>query len=223
MRLQPIVWTRSEPAVMMIATDITERRELELAREAQLRRAESTHRLVTMGEMASSLAHELNQPLAAIANYANAAATMLAAGTLSKEREAQSFSRIENQAQRAGRIIQRIRGFARKTDAKLEPVAVQTVIQETLELANIQARKLESSIELHVPENLPLMMGDGVMLEQLLLNLASASRSSTTVPAFPKSSARSSSTPSIPRRARAWEWDSTSAARLQSFTAGSSS
>ena len=170
-RLQPIVWTRSEPAVMMIATDITERRELELAREAQLRRAESTHRLVTMGEMASSLAHELNQPLAAIANYANAAATMLAAGTLSKEREAQSFSRIENQAQRAGRIIQRIRGFARKTDAKLEPVAVQTVIQETLELANIQARKLESSIELHVPENLPLMMGDGVMLEQLLLNL----------------------------------------------------
>lgn len=170
-RLQPIVWTCSEPAVMMIATDITERRELELAREAQLRRAESTHRLVTMGEMASSLAHELNQPLAAIANYANAAATMLAAGTLSKEREAQSFSRIENQAQRAGRIIQRIRGFARKTDAKLEPVAVQTVIQETLELANIQARKLESSIELHVPENLPLMMGDGVMLEQLLLNL----------------------------------------------------
>ncbi len=170
-RLQPIVWTHSESAVMMIASDITERRELELAREAQLRRTESTHRLVTMGEMASSLAHELNQPLAAIANYANAAATMLAAGTLSREREAQSFERIEKQAQRAGRIIQRIRGFAKKTDAKPEPVAVETVIEETLELANIQARKLESSIALSVPAGLPLIQGDGVMLEQLLLNL----------------------------------------------------
>ncbi|WP_295480260.1 ATP-binding protein [uncultured Sutterella sp.] len=170
-RSQRIVWTKSEPAEMIIATDITERRAMELAREAQLRRAEATHRLVTMGEMASSLAHELNQPLAAIANYANAAATMLAAGTLSREREAQSFQRIENQAQRAGRIIQRIRGFAKKTDAKLEPVAVQTVVQETLELAEIQARKFESAIELHVPETLPLMKCDGVMLEQLLLNL----------------------------------------------------
>ena len=124
-----------------------------------------------MGEMASSLAHELNQPLAAIANYANAAATMLANGTLSKEREAQSYARIENQAQRAGRIIQRIRGFAKKTDAKLEPVAVETVIQETLELANIQARKLDSRIKLVIAPGLPLMMGDSVMLEQLLLNL----------------------------------------------------
>lgn len=170
-RSQRIVWTRSEPAVMVIATDITTRRELDLAREAQLRRSEATHRLVTMGEMASSLAHELNQPLAAIANYANAAATMLANGTLSKEREAQSFARIENQAQRAGRIIQRIRGFAKKTDAKLEPVAVETVIQETLELANIQARKFDSRIELTVAPDLPLMRGDSVMLEQLLLNL----------------------------------------------------
>lgn len=170
-RLQPIVWTHSEPAVMMIATDITERRELELAREAQLRRAESTHRLVTMGEMASSLAHELNQPLAAIANYASAAATMLANGTLSREREEQSFARIENQAQRAGRIIQRIRGFAKKTDARPEPVAVETVVAETLELANIQAKKLGGKIALHVAEGLPQIKGDGVMLEQLLLNL----------------------------------------------------
>ena len=170
-RSQRILWTRGESAVMVIATDITRRRELDLAREAQLRRAESTHRLVTMGEMASSLAHELNQPLAAIANYANAAATMLANGTLSKEREAQSFARIENQAQRAGRIIQRIRGFAKKTDAKLEPVAVETIIQETLELANIQARKLDSRIALFVAHDLPLLMGDSVMLEQLLLNL----------------------------------------------------
>lgn len=106
---------------MVIATDITKRRELDLAREAQLRRAESTHRLVTMGEMASSLAHELNQPLAAIANYANAAATMLANGTLSKEREAQSYARIENQAQRAGRIISAFAASRRKPTPNSSP------------------------------------------------------------------------------------------------------
>lgn len=170
-RVQPLVWTKGENARLMIATDITARRELEIAREQQLRRAEATQRLVTMGEMASSLAHELNQPLAAISNYAGGAYTMLENGTLSNDRCRTAFERIENQAVRAGKIIQRIRGFAKKTDAKLEPVLVSKVIQETMELANIQARKLNARLEIDLEENLPTLRGDEVMLEQLLLNL----------------------------------------------------
>lgn len=170
-RVQPLVWTKGENARLMIATDITARRELEIAREQQLRRAEATQRLVTMGEMASSLAHELNQPLAAISNYAGGAYTMLDNGTLSNERCRTAFERIENQAVRAGKIIQRIRGFAKKTDAKLEPVLVSKVIQETMELANIQARKLNARLEIDLEEGLPTLRGDEVMLEQLLLNL----------------------------------------------------
>lgn len=170
-RTQRLNWSSGEEALMMIATDITDRRELEIAREAQMRRAEQTQRLVTMGEMASSLAHELNQPLAAISNYAGGASTMLENGTLTNERALTAFRKIENQALRAGRIIQRIRGFAKKTDPHLEDVDVASVIHETMELALIQARKYDAQIELDIPEGLPSMRADGLLLEQLLLNL----------------------------------------------------
>lgn len=171
MRTQTLNWASGEAVLMLIATDITDRRELEIAREAQLRRAEATQRLVTMGEMASSLAHELNQPLAAISNYAGGASTMMENGTLTEERALTAFKKIENQALRCGRIIQRIRGFAKKTDPHLEDVDVATVIHETMELAVIQARKHDADIRLDVPESLPVMRADAVLLEQLLLNL----------------------------------------------------
>ena len=83
--MQWLTWTDDTPARMIIATDITNQRETELALEAQMKRAETTQRLVTMGEMASSLAHELNQPLAAISNYASGASMMLQAGKLTRE------------------------------------------------------------------------------------------------------------------------------------------
>ena len=170
-RSQQLSWASGEAVLMLIATDITDRRELEIAREAQLRRAESTQRLVTMGEMASSLAHELNQPLAAISNYAGGASTMMENGTLTNERALTAFKKIENQALRCGKIIQRIRGFAKKTDPHLEEVDVTTVIHEAMELAVIQARKYGAEIRLDVPEDLPVMRADAVLLEQLLLNL----------------------------------------------------
>lgn len=170
-RSQELSWVTGNNVLMLIATDITQRRELEIARETQMRRAEQTQRLVTMGEMASSLAHELNQPLAAISNYAGAASTMLENGNLSEERMLTAFRKIENQALRAGRIIQRIRGFAKKTDPHLEEVGVATVIHETMELALIQARKYDAQIKLDIPNDLPNMRADGLLLEQLLLNL----------------------------------------------------
>ncbi len=170
-RTQEIRWTGGEPALLAIASDITTKRELELAREAQMRRAESTQRLVTMGEMASSLAHELNQPLAAIANYAGGSLSRIEENRLTVEQSATAFRKIASLAERAGRIILRIRGFAKKTDPVLEPVAAETVVQETMELALIQARKTNAKIEIHIEPGLPLLLGDSVMLEQVLLNL----------------------------------------------------
>ena len=170
-RTQPIRWTDGQPAVLAIAADITTKRELELAREAQMRRAESTQRLVTMGEMASSLAHELNQPLAAIANYAGGSLSRLEDSRLTLDQSATAFKKIASLAERAGRIILRIRGFAKKTDPVLEPVSAATVIQETMELALIQARKTNAKIDVRIEEGIPLLLGDSVMLEQVLLNL----------------------------------------------------
>ena len=170
-RTQAIRWTDGQPAVLAIAADITTKRELELAREAQMRRAESTQRLVTMGEMASSLAHELNQPLAAIANYAGGSLSRLEDSRLTLDQSATAFKKIASLAERAGRIILRIRGFAKKTAPVLEPVSAATVIQETMELALIQARKTNAKIDVRIEEGIPLLLGDSVMLEQVLLNL----------------------------------------------------
>lgn len=171
-RRQSIYWTAGEQALLTIAADITERQELEIVREAQLRRAETTQRLVTMGEMASSIAHELNQPLAAIANYAGGALSRLKEGILTQEQSLLAFDKIENQVMRADSIIKRIRGFAtKKSEPRLEPTSVAHVIQETMELGLIQASKLGCDIRVVATQGLPLLYCDSVMIEQLLLNL----------------------------------------------------
>ena len=172
-RMQWLTWTDDMPARMLIATDITNQRETELALEAQVKRAETTQRLVTMGEMASSLAHELNQPLAAIANYASGASVMIQAGKLSREDTVAALGKVTKQAQRAAAIIKRIRGFAaaKKTDPQFLPVVPETIVSETMELALIQADKLKARIRTLIDPGLPPMTGDAVMLEQLLLNL----------------------------------------------------
>lgn len=172
-RIQWLTWTDDTPARMIIATDITNQRETELALEAQMKRAETTQRLVTMGEMASSLAHELNQPLAAISNYASGASVMIEAGKLSREDTLLALSKMARQAQRAAAIIKRIRGFAaaKKTDPQFTRLSPESVVNETMELALIQADKLKASINTVIEPSLPEMVGDSVMLEQLLLNL----------------------------------------------------
>lgn len=172
-RMQMLTWTDDTEACMIIATDITNQRETELALEEQLRRAETTQRLVTMGEMASSLAHELNQPLAAISNYAVGATCMIEAGKLSREDTLVALGKMSKQAQRAAAIIKRIRSFAatKKTDPQFTAVVPETIVTETMELALIQAAKLKAQIETTIEPDLPNMKGDSVMLEQLLLNL----------------------------------------------------
>ncbi len=171
-RSQTIVWTNDRKAVMLIATDITEWRQMEEQLQAQMKHAEETQRLVTMGEMASSLAHELNQPLAAISNYAAAAKSLLEAKALRPEAAVDAFGRIDNQAKRAAAIIKRIRSFAKnKHDTQFAVVPVETIVNEAMELALIQAKKLGASISVEMEEGLPSINGDAVMLEQLLLNL----------------------------------------------------
>lgn len=170
-KTQPIEWSDGTEALMVIMIDITAKREYELSRQAQLKRSEATQRLVTMGEMTSSLAHEINQPLAAAANYAGAAKMLLEAGQMSRERLIEAFSKIENQALRAGKIIQRIRSFSKKTDPKFEVVSINDIIDETMELASIQAEKLHSEVSISIEDGIDKLYCDQVMIEQLLLNL----------------------------------------------------
>lgn len=170
-RERELVWTDGLTAELQIATDITERRKNEELVAQQEKKAELSSRLITMGEMVSSLAHELNQPLGAITNYASAALTLMQMGKLSESDCAQAFNKVSNQAERAAAIIKRIRLFAKRTAPEMTPTPVQKLIDETMELALIQAKKRDATVKLDISPEVSSVVCDAVMIEQLLLNL----------------------------------------------------
>ena len=104
-------WVDGRLAQMVIATDITPRRHAEEQAAAQAERAQSASRLITMGEMASSVAHELNQPLTAINNYCNGMVSRIKGKQISEDDLLAALDKTARQAQRAGQIIQRIRSL----------------------------------------------------------------------------------------------------------------
>ena len=125
-----------------------------------------------MGEMASSLAHELNQPLTAISNYAFIVSSLMKKAGVPEEHEMfYSISRIEAQAQRAAAIIQRIRSFTKRSEPKMESIPVMNLIKEVMELASIQARRHNAKVQYYVAPDITNVWCDEIMIEQVLLNL----------------------------------------------------
>lgn len=146
------------------------RRAQENARE---RRKEMDHvaRLSILGEMASNLAHELNQPLGAIANYARGCTRRLEMGTVDPAELAEVTRAIAEQADRAGQIIARIRDFVRKRASHLEPTAVNEAVDAAIALCEGQARNGNIIIARDLADGLPPVLADRVQIEQVVLNL----------------------------------------------------
>jgi len=156
--------------------DISElRRVEELSRTSQERLA-ATARLATVGEMASLLSHELNQPLAAISSYATGSLNLLAEGPQAAHENAAdlqlAMQRIAEQAERAGKVIKSVHDFVRRRDQVREVLAPQVLLDAILPLVNLQARKLLVSVQTEVAPGLPDVLCDRTMVEQVLLNLA---------------------------------------------------
>ena len=167
-----ITWTDRTEVRLQILSDITERRKNEMLLVEQQARSELNSRLVTMGEMASSLAHELNQPLSAISNYAYVVASMMKKAGVPEEHEMfYSVSRIESQAERAAGIIRRIRSFTRRSEPKMEAIAIEHLVDEVKELATIQARRYNAKVEYFTAPDVHTVWCDEIMIEQVLLNL----------------------------------------------------
>ncbi|MEY4909375.1 MAG: hypothetical protein RL260_3093 [Pseudomonadota bacterium] len=164
-------WTDGRLAQMLIATDITARRRMEEQTAHQIERAQATSRLVTMGEMASSVAHELNQPLAAINNYCSGMLTRLRAGTLKEEDLVSALEKTSKQAQRAGQIIHRIRQFVKRSEPQRQPTRAADIVDDTLELAGLELRRRNVAIHSYVAQRLPVLQVDPILIEQVLLNL----------------------------------------------------
>ncbi len=151
--------------------DVTERKRAEELARQQQERLQSTARLVTMGEMASSLAHELNQPLAAIASYNAGCANMIESGAPDMDELRAALKKSAEQAQRAGRIIRRIYEFVRRAEPRAEPCDFAAIIDELLLLTEADARRQGVRISRDLQPDLPPIMGDRVLITQALLNL----------------------------------------------------
>jgi len=166
-----IRWMDGRTVRVQIAADITDKKHIDEVYLQQQKRLEQTSRLITMGEMASSLAHELNQPLSAIANYCAGCIKRMQAGNYRFEDLLAAMQKAGDQAERAGKIIRRMRDMVKKSDPKCLPVSLQELIDETRAFADIDAQRSGTQIVVHIPENLPRIVVDRIMIEQVLLNL----------------------------------------------------
>jgi two-component system sensor kinase FixL len=128
-------------------------------------------RLATMGEMAAAMAHEINQPLAAIANYASAGKRMLKGGEGDIEIVISALDGISTQAHRAGEIIRRLRSFVRPEMVQRETANLSTIVHGILPLAELDARANNIALEIDVREDLPDIEADQVQIQQVILNL----------------------------------------------------
>jgi len=160
--------------------DLSEQRRTEDVSRQQQERLQATARLATVGEMASLLSHELNQPLAAIASYASGSLNLLDPAAAPEGTEVaaadramlrQAMQRIAEQAERAGRTIKSVHDFVRRREQAQEAQSAQQLIDAVLPLVRLQARKSGTRIEVDCPQPAPRVWADRTMIEQVLLNL----------------------------------------------------
>ena len=170
-RARYLQWTDGRLTQMLIATDITVRRSAEALAAAQAEKAQMTSRLVTMGEMASSVAHELNQPLTAIANYCNGMISRVRGEVIGKDDLIAALEKTSRQAQRAGQIIHRIRAFVKRSEPQRQPTQARQIVEDAVELAGIELRRRNVSIHTYVAQRLPTLWADPILIEQVVLNL----------------------------------------------------
>jgi len=166
-----IRWVDGRTVRVQIAADITDRKHIDEVNLQQQKRLEQTSRLITMGEMASSLAHELNQPLSAIANYCAGCVKRMQAGNYRQDDLLAAMTKASEQAERAGKIIRRMRDMVKKSDPVRWPISLELLVEETRAFADIEAQRTGTQIVVDIPENLPNIVVDRIMIEQVLLNL----------------------------------------------------
>lgn len=155
----------------ILVNDISQIKQSERRERQRMLELAHTSRLASMGEMATEIAHEINQPLAAIAMYSAAGLRSLD-GECERAQIGSWLEAINTQAKRASEIVRRIRRFVRKEDHQRGPVNLNQVANEVAGLLRHEARSLNVEIVARLVENLPSVQGDAVLLEQVVFNLA---------------------------------------------------
>jgi two-component system sensor kinase FixL len=163
--------TNNATGMLLSGEDITDQRRAESEAHKALERMNSVSRLATMGEMAAGISHELNQPLAAIANYSQACARMLRMPAADMPEIVGALDQISGQALRAGEIIRRIRSLVRNEDVRREQQDINDLIREVHGLLATDARVHDGQLQLELAPSVPPVIVDGVQIQQVLMNL----------------------------------------------------
>jgi C4-dicarboxylate-specific signal transduction histidine kinase len=164
-------FTSGYRGVVISHRDITKRRQAE--DQARQHQAEIAHmaRLNIMGEMATGMAHELNQPLSAIVTYSDAALRMATSGIEQPDKLQEAIKGARSQAQRAAEIIRHLRQLVSKQAPQRKKINLNELISESVKLIRTDAKRYHIHIKQELDENVPLIMVDPVQIEQVILNL----------------------------------------------------
>ena len=151
--------------------DISERKQAQQALQMTQMELARVSRLTTMGELAASIAHEVNQPLTAVTNNSSACLRLLAADNLKPEVLRRALEEIVADGTRASAVVARIRAFIKKAPAEKNELDINEVIQEVLALAGRELYENRVLLDCQLTKALPLVLADRVQLQQVLLNL----------------------------------------------------
>jgi len=171
-RVRPLHWTDGRNARLHLATDITARRRAEEIHLQQQEKLALTARLVAVGEMATTLAHELNQPLAAIANYNMGCVQRLRSGDWDPAELVEAMEKGALQAERASGVIQRLREFVARRAPRPAACDINDVVRGVRSTIEADAGRHSVRVALALSERVPYVRADQTLMEQVILNLA---------------------------------------------------
>lgn len=158
-------------ALLGITRDVTEHKwAMDQARQHQLELARVA-RLSTMGEMATGLAHELNQPLAAIANFTRGCIHRLQFTKIEPKDLIEPLEEVCEQAERAGEIMRHVRDFVRKSEPKIIAADINQIVRSVDKFVELETRREDVRVTLNLADNLPQVKADAIMIEQVICNL----------------------------------------------------
>ncbi len=158
-------------ALLGITRDITEHKQAEEQARRHQTELARVARLSTMGEMATGIAHELNQPLSAIANFSRGCIRRLRSGGMSPQELVVPLEEVCEQAERAGDILRHVRDFVRKREPRLKSLDVNQIVRAVVKFTEHEARHQCTHVRLNLDPLLPKVAADAIMIEQVIVNL----------------------------------------------------
>ena len=158
-------------ALLGITRDITEHKQAEEQARRHQTELARVARLSTMGEMATGIAHELNQPLSAIANFSRGCIRRLRSGDMTAKELVGPLEEVCEQAERAGKILRHVRDFVRKRELQTKPMDINQIVRAVVKFTEHEARHQRTMVRLELDSKLPKVLADSIMIEQVICNL----------------------------------------------------